>query len=464
VGRLATRAATCKARRSRRTGASPRATPTITGGSRPVSRSSPTTLPIPLPLNSAQARQHFFLPRRYRDPFGQNAFVDFDANDLLIVKTRDALDNRVTVEKYDYRVLQPRLVSDPNRNQTEVAFDTLGMMVGTAVMGKPLPAPVEGDSLIGFVADLTQSPTRRFLRRGRPAHKCPRFAARRHHAHCYDLDRFRRTQQADPDDPTKWRPAFAATLARETHAKAPLPPQGLKIQISFSYSDGFGREIQKKIQAEPGPWSKGPVGQPRWVGSGWTIFNNKGKPVRQYEPFFDDTHAFKFAAIHGVSPVLFYDPAERVIATLHPNHTYEKVVFDPWQQTTYDVNDTCAARNAQTGDPRTDPDIKGYVDKYFDALPVDPLNPWKTWHQQRINGDKGQHEQSAATRAEAHADTPTTAHFDALGRPFLTVARNRVVCAGHALDGTKTASPPASSWTLKATSAPCATNRNYRST
>ena len=105
----------------------------------------------------AQARQHFFLPRRYRDPFGQDAFVDFDANDLLMVETRDALGNRVTVDANDYRVLQPRLVSDPNRNQTEVAFDTLGMVVGTAVMGKPLPAPVEGDSLTGFVADLTQA-------------------------------------------------------------------------------------------------------------------------------------------------------------------------------------------------------------------------------------------------------------------------------------------------------------------
>jgi hypothetical protein len=31
--------------------------------------------------------------------------------------------------------------------------------------------------------------------------------------------------------------------------------------------------------------------------------------------------------------------------------------------------------------------------------------------------------------------TPTTVHFDTLGRPFLTVARNRVVCAGHDLDG-----------------------------
>ena len=38
--------------------------------------------------------------------------------------------------------------------------------------------------------------------------------------------------------------------------------------------------------------------------------------------------------------MLFYDPVERVVATLHPNHTWEKVVFDPWKQATYDVNDT----------------------------------------------------------------------------------------------------------------------------
>ena len=78
----------------------------------------------------------------------------------------------------------------------------------------------------------------------------------------------------------------------------------------------------------------GSPARPRWVGSGWAIFNNKGKPVRQYEPFFSDTHGFEFAHIVGVSPILFYDPLGRVMATLHPNHTYEKVVFDPWQQTT----------------------------------------------------------------------------------------------------------------------------------
>jgi RHS repeat-associated protein len=385
----------------------------------------------------AEARQHFFLPRRYRDPFGQDAFVDFDANDLLMVETRDALGNRVTVDANDYRVQQPRLVRDPNRNRTEVAFDTLGMVVGTAVMGKPLPAPPEGDTLTGFVADLTQAPPDPFFDATDPHATAPGLLRDATTRIVYDLDRFRRTRQAHPDDPTQWQPACAATVARETHVTGPLPPHGLRIQLSFSYSDGFGREIQKKIQAEPGPLDandpQAPTVNPRWVGSGWTIFNNKGKPVRQYEPFFSATHRFEFNAIHGVSPVLFYDPAERVVATLHPNHTYEKVVFDPWQQTTYDVNDTCAPRNQQTGDPRTDRDIRGYVTDYFKTEPA----TWQTWYAQRIGGAMGPPERDAAQRAAAHADTPTTAHFNALGRPFLTVARNRVVCPVHDLDGTE---------------------------
>ena len=48
------------------------------------------------------ARQHFFLPHRYRDPFHTDAvstetFVSYDDHDLLVKETRDALGNRVTV-------------------------------------------------------------------------------------------------------------------------------------------------------------------------------------------------------------------------------------------------------------------------------------------------------------------------------------------------------------------------------
>jgi RHS repeat-associated protein len=378
-----------------------------------------------------EARKHFFLPRRYRDPFHiqdkweTETFVDYDNHDLLVTETRDALDNRVT-SKNDYRVLQPTEVIDPNKNQVEVAFDTLGLVTGTAIKGKVSATgdTESGDNLDNFVVDLTQDSIEGFL--SDPKSKATDLIKNATTRIIYDLDCYR----------TKGLPAFAATIARENHVNIPSSDGVWKDQISFSYSDGFGREIQKKIQAE----SETPGGPLRWVGSGWTIFNNKGKPVRQYEPFFsdlppNDRQKFEFGMKVGVSPVLFYDPLERVVATLHPNHTYEKVMFDPWRQITYDVNDTIAPSGDQTGDPRTDPDISGYVAEYFESQPAG----WQTWHQQRIGNSHNDPERDAAQKAAAHADTPTIAHFDTLGRPFLTHVHNRVVCANHALDGTEDA-------------------------
>ena len=185
--------------------------------------------------------------------------------------------------------------------------------------------------------------------------------------------------------------------------------------MHFAYSDGLGREAQTKIQAEPGPLNPddpaSPVANPRWVGSGAKIYNNKGKPVREYEPFFSPTPHFGIEK-WGVSNTLFYDPVLRVVATLHPNNTYEKVVFDPWKQMTFDVNDTV------TFDPKTDKD----VGEYFSRLPDSDYLP--TWYQQRIGGAEGPHERTAAIKASKDANTPTVAHFDSLGRTVLTVADN----------------------------------------
>ena len=384
----------------------------------------------------AFAASHFFLPRRYQDPFGHNTVVDFDNHDLLVVSSQDAVENVVTSEtadddgrteiRIDYRVLKPFWVTDPNGNRTCIAFDTLGLVAGTAVMGKP--GDGDGD-LIGddFEVDLTQEQLDALHHDPDPAGQAARLLGDATTRIVYDLSTFQRSAY----------PAYAATIVRETHVGDVPPPHGHRFQLGFSYSDGFGREIQKKVQAEPGPLAPGgPEVRTRWVGSGWTVFNNKGKPVRQYEPFFSATHHYEFGVVVGVSPVLFYDPVDRPIATLHPNHTFEKVVFNPWRQTTYDVNDTCAAPvpkpddgpSRVTGDPRTDPDIGRYVADYFTTQP-----DWQTWHAQRIDKAMGEDEQNGARRAAAHADTPTRAYFDALGRAFLTIARNRVECLGHKL-------------------------------
>ena len=113
-----------------------------------------------------------------------------------------------------------------------------------------------------------------------------------------------------------------------------------------------------------------------------------------------------------MSPILFYDPVERVVATLHPNNTYEKIVFDPWRLTSWDVNDTVLF------DPRTDPDVADF----FVRLPERDYLP--TWYRERIGGALGPAEKAAAEKAARHADTPTAACFDSLGRTFLSIADN----------------------------------------
>jgi len=375
----------------------------------------------------AFARQHFFLAHRSRDPFGATSTIHFDDYDLLTLETEDPLHNKVTIARNNYRVLQPELITDANRNRSEVAFDAMGLVVGTALRGKADES--KGDSLADFEPDLDDATISEHLDNplANP-HAILRNATTRL---AYDLFAYQRTQN-DPQPLS----AVVYTLARETHAADLAAGAETKVQHSFSYSDGFSREIQKKVQAEPGPVPRrdaagkiilGADGQPdmtpndvspRWVGSGWTIFNNKGKPVRQYEPFFSDTHHFDFDARIGVSPTLFYDPLERVVATLHPNHTWRKVVFDPWEQATFDVNDTVLNADGTT-DPKSDPDAGGF----FSRLAVADYLP--TWYEQRRNLAASDPERIAADKAAVHRQTPTVAHFDALGRTFVTISQNR---------------------------------------
>lgn len=375
----------------------------------------------PAPSELARARAHFFLPRRYRDPFHTAAaatetVVDYDAYDLLIAETRDALGARVTAGQRlasgatdrpgnDYRLLGPVLVTDPNRNRSAVTYDALGLVAGTAVMGKA--EDTQGDTLTGLRIDLGADDIDAFHDADDPHVLAATLLDGASTRFVYDLDRFRRSRQQWPTDPDRWLPPLAATIVRETHRGEPVPPGGARVQIDVTFSDGFGREIQRKTQAEPG------AAGPRWVGSGWTVFNNKAKPVRQYEPFFSGTHRFEFGAVVGVSRLLYYDPLGRVVAVLHPNQVWEKAIVGPWRTENWDVNDTVAIP-----DPATDPD----VGDFFRRLPDAEYRPG--WLAARANGALGQQEQAAAAKAAAHAGTPDVSYADTLGRVFLTVAHN----------------------------------------
>ena len=142
------------------------------------------------------------------------------------------------------------------------------------------------------------------------------------------------TEPAPGDDPTsrieyrtgEWlarrRPSSVRTLARDRH-RAP----DARWHESYAYLDGTGEEVLTKAQAEPGPAPArdaegrlvhGPDGSlvlaevtERWVGSGRTVYDSRGRAVRSYEPFFSSTFEYEDEADlvrFGVTPVVHYDP------------------------------------------------------------------------------------------------------------------------------------------------------------
>ena len=346
----------------------------------------------------------FYLVSQVKDPFEQIYQTTYDPYSLLAIQTVDPLGNTVRVRN-NYRSLQPEEITDPNGNRAQVAFDVLGMVAGTAVMGKVLPSPQEGDSLESFATDLTQQQIDDFSQN--PLATASNLLGNATTRIIYDLERFINTGE----------PVFAATLAREIHVSDLAVGEQSKIQVNFTYSDGFGREIQQKIQAEPGlapmrddrgvlRCNENPQPtDPRWVGTGRTIFNNKGKPVKQYEPFFSPTHIYEDEAdlvMCGVTPILHYDPLERVFRTDLPNGTFSKVDFDSWHQSTWDENDTVL-------------ESQWYADRGSPAPNA---------------SEPADQEIRAAWLTAKHANTPTVVHLDVLGRTFLTIADNGIDSSG----------------------------------
>ncbi|XYH99955.1 RHS repeat-associated core domain-containing protein [Sorangium sp. So ce1128] len=306
---------------------------------------------------------HFYLPTTFVDPFGNTSQVVYDAYRLLVTQVTDPLSNVVEAVP-DYRVLAPRQLTDANGNVSEVRFDALGRVTAMAVMGKP--GGGEGDTL--------DDPTATFA---------------------YDLERFVLTG----------KPNVVHARVREQHG--PGNPRWLD---TYSYSDGSGNEVLRKVKAEPGLAPERDANgalvhdaqgdlvfshtTTRWVGTGRTVLDNKGNPVKQYEPFFSSTHEYEDEAElveWGVTPILRYDPLGRLIRTDLPNGTFSRVVFDAWKQTSHDPNDTVLE---------------------------------SSWYAARQALAAGDPERRAAELAAAHAGTPAVSHLDALGRVFRAVADN----------------------------------------
>jgi RHS repeat-associated protein len=349
-----------------------------------------------------------------RDPLGaddlaaneRDTVITCDAYGLLPTEVRTARDLK-TEASYNYRVLQPALVTDPNGNRTAVRFTPLGLPAGTAVMGKV------GES----VGDTLEDPGMRFVYCFTPYVRFDLGLALLPDLRSGVLPNTLRADLADRgitlpatvslvevDADQLWhvsgelvslliqragerlsvesQPITVRRIRRVHHVHDTIVPLSERDEIieTIEYSDGFGRLLQTRTQVEDvifGDAAFGgailPIAQreghggdvvgmmnrdrtaPNVVVSGWQVYDNKGRVVEKYEPFFAEGWLYQWEAdaTKGQHATMVYDPRGRVIRTINPNGSEQRVIYGepvdlenperftptPWEVYTYDAND-----------------------------------------------------------------------------------------------------------------------------
>lgn len=363
------------------------------------------------------APDHFFLPDRYVDPFGNPTTLRYDGRKLFVVASTDAMGNTSGIvvspdgsPRFDYRVLTPIELVDANGNLSEVCFDILGLPIAAAVKGKfrepeagdPTQSPWQADRLDGFDLALRNPEPDAVMGFCNSVVMNEALAAEWLGSATTRFVYFF-------GDAANNLPPGACTITREQHHVEVSP-----LQVSLECSDGSGAVLMKKVQAEPAPGAT----DLRWIVNGRTILNNKGKPVRQYEPVFS---AVGFGPEepeeNGVSTTTYYDAAGRPRRVEMPDGTFSRVEFSPWHSLSYDADDTVL-------------DSAWYRERFS----VPPENSLPIGADGRITATP---EQRAAWLAARHADTPGQMHFDSLGRDIIAIAHNRVedAAGAHIFDG-----------------------------
>lgn len=363
------------------------------------------------------AKQHFYLPERYTDVFGNVVTLEFDERDLFVKSSTDPLGNTTKIKKFNYRVLAPLQTEDINKNSSEVVFDTLGVPAAAAIKGKANQADHLNDFNNDELLDLALEQRIDFFVGDYTTDKASQFLAGASTRHIYDFG-----EQIDADGHViayAQRPASSASITREKHVVDLNSDEQTPLQIAFQYSDASGNVIVTKSQAEPeeGELNETELDRPlRWIASGKTIVNNKGKPVKQYEPYFseqeDDTgtlipnHRFEEPKEVGVTPIIYYDSAGRVIRTELPDGNVSYVEFNSWTVVSFDPNDT--AYNEE---------LSQQSDWYRRRM--DPTH-------EKFSDYNSPENQRAARLTQVHANTPSRVFLDSLGRDVISIAHNRV--------------------------------------
>jgi RHS repeat-associated protein len=316
------------------------------------------------------ARQPRGLPIESLDPLGARSLIDYDQHDLLPIRQTDPA-GLTTTATNDYRLLEPTAAVDPNGNTVEVVFSPAGLVTAHFTRGKDGTGD-QNEPSVRISYDMLA-----FDERGEPA--SARVERRTHH---------------------------------DSEAGAPAD-----VVVAVQFSDGFGRPVQLRTQAEdtlygdpvfgggvipaadlstPGDTvgrTRAPGDPDNIVVSGWQVYDNKGRVVQQYEPFFATGYAYgqPGEAQLGRRATMFYDVRGELVQTLGPDGSRQLTVH---------------------GVPHDLTDPGTFTPTPWEAYSYDP------------NDNAGRTHPGTSQGFQDHWNTPSSVEVDALGRVIRTVTRN----------------------------------------
>jgi RHS repeat-associated protein len=340
-----------------------------------------------------------------RDPLGNDTTIGYDSYQLLPALVTDPAKLTRSVS-YDYRVLRPSLITDPNGNRIAIGYTPLGLPAWTASTGKPGASQGDTPGQPGaiFAYDLTAWDD------SDPAARQPSSVhTTRRTDHRWTLVDAANAQRAQQGLPPLTDAQIAAMFPPD---EASLYPDRFIQKTEFT--DGFSRLLQTRAQgddtilddlgltadltATPGPvltHQQDPAGPPQVVVSGWQTYDNKGRVVQKYEPFFGTGWAYQPPSQEQLTGQLavittIYDPRGLAICTTFPDGSQQRVVPGippdlanpdsyqptPWESYRYDNNDNAG---------RTSPATSAAWSSHWNTPSSDLLDPLGrvTGHTQR---------------------------------------------------------------------------------
>ncbi|WP_448725038.1 SpvB/TcaC N-terminal domain-containing protein [Pseudomonas farris] len=310
----------------------------------------------------------------------------------LVIESVELPDSCTTRVKYDYHALQPVSIIDANENTQEAIYGPSGQCLAISSHG------TENDIVAGF------NPLSEYVRpvnhHPDPAIDDPAAAVQKA-ASTLRKDLFSWMGQlpltVSPEQLAEWiakgyvlpsghicasarqrlqqgtdltvseqalreiiatvhrEPVHSVVLSADRYPDDPVPAQ---IQIVKACVDGFGRALQTQQLVEPGmAYAVDADGKliiendqflevhadRRWRISERVEYNNKGLPIRQFRPFFANTHGYvddHSLRELGYFDQLFYDVLGRPIKLINAKGYFFRETYHPWYHTSEDFNDT----------------------------------------------------------------------------------------------------------------------------